>query len=1139
MQENPMTEKSSNVRPILKLNKLVLNNWGANPHIVVRPENRNTILIGPNGSGKTTTTDAYVTVMFGTFDSRYYNMAQKDKKERTKRTALSYVRGATKHYGELRKGKKFSSSIAIEWYDEKEDRYFCAGVVLDIRPNEEKNIPRHLWFTMNGPLPDNDLKNMTEADITELVKTRNEQYRHVIPAVSNTYIQPMQYLNVLYGKIFNGINPELFKRLQVSTLTMDVDMQTDGVIREFLFPHDPGTNLEKLSETASAFSEITKVLEAKKALMDTLKDLADAISEYNTVKAEIDRKNDVQAYIATRLLEREINRQENAKVSAQTTIEQLTRKIEDFSTAEHDHQEHLTELKVMLGKSDYSGKVRERDRLKDDINRAGRDYMRILNLRTSLRAWIDNEDVHDCLSSDFDAAFKEFMRDPLTDEAISDMMQALESGAESVAEELEICNEERKKLKEKRDELAKIKDLYDHDRKNYINRDAIDKVKNVLTIRLRDRTGKSVPVEYFSRTFEITDPEWKNAIEGRLSQKAWLVVPPEYYDLAVDILSKELRIHSVHIVDTQKMMDKPADVTKGSLYECVSTDIDYIDMSLRYFLGRIIKCDTEKDLQKAGNGVTRDCMSYVGRGISRLNPEFYTKYASIGKKITAAERQRVYDELRIASGNYEDVQGKYENLRKAAHYESLKSSAPEDLLFWSAQKGEKSKMEIALAKLEADIRLLEDGDIRNIQNQIEQEELAINDAKQKINDAQQEQKELAYVVHDAETALANTRAQLDNLKHSFPEFAGDVIEEGDKWLTKNVRTTLVATMRENFAGEMASLSSELESKDRVLTSLKFSFNAKYESFGFDDTHSCDQKILEELARQTEEYNEELYPSFKAKEKEAFEAARNNIVNKLNREIESARDTCHDINRTLRSHAFGKSFYKLRLLPATGEEGEYYEMLTDDSLDLTAGDIDDAQVSLGVMEFNAKYENTLRRFMKNFIPPQRSSYGDTPEGQKTYETVRREYEKNMLKYADYRTYLKFVLEDHPVSDEDSIGGSVASSVPKDSGGEKENAKYIILLIGLHMLYKRDDGLNVSPGIVFLDEAFRKLDRKRCGAIISYANELGLQPILAAPDKDQTLVEHMDTVEIFVNEQGVPYAELLHYGRAAIREIFGLQ
>ena len=109
--------------------------------------------------------------------------------------------------------------------------------------------------------------------------------------------------------------------------------------------------------------------------------------------------------------------------------------------------------------------------------------------------------------------------------------------------------------------------------------------------------------------------------------------------------------------------------------------------------------------------------------------------------------------------------------------------------------------------------------------------------------------------------------------------------------------------------------------------------------------------------------------------------------------------------------------------------------------------------------------------------------DTPEGQKTYETVRREYEKNMLKYADYRTYLKFVLEDHPVSDEDSIGGSVASSVPKDSGGEKENAKYIILLIGLHMLYKRDDGLNVSPGIVFLDEAFRKLDRKRCGAIIN--------------------------------------------------------
>ena len=1122
-------------KQILKLNKLVLNNWGANPHIVIHSEIRNTGLLGPNGGGKTTVTDAFVTVMFGTFDSRYYNMAQRDKRERTKRTALSYTRGATKHYGELRKGMKFSSSLAIEWYDERQDRYFCSGVVLDIRPNEEKNIPQHLWFTMNGPLPEGELKNMTAAEITELVTMRREQYKYIIPAVSNTYTQPVQYLNVLYGKIFNGVDPGLFRRLQVSTLTMDVDMQTDGVIREFLFPHDPGTDLEKLSETASAFSEITKVLEAKKDLVEALKEIVAAIDEYRTVKDRIDRKNEVQAYIASRLLEREEARRIDFKTRSETTISTLEKDIYDYQTREAKHREHITDLKVMLEKSDYSGKVRERERLKNDIERADRDYARIFKTRTALHAWVDNADVCDCLPNGFERALDIFMKDPLTDSAVSDMRKYLEAGSENLSDVMESCNEQRKRLREKRDELAKIKELYEHDKKNYVNRDAIDKVRNRLAIRLRDRTGRTVPVEYFSRMFEITDDAWRNAIEGRLSQKAWLVVPPEYYDLAVDIMAKEIRIHSVYLIDTQKMMTKPAEVRKGSLYECVATDIDYIDMSLRYFLGRIIKCETEKELQKAGNGVTRDCMSYVGRGISRLNPDFYTKYASIGKKITAAEKQRVCDELAVATKEYNKVQETYENLRKAGHYETLKQFSSEDLLFWSAQKAEQEKLKQALAKIETDIRLLENGDIRNIQEQIEKEIAAVKTIIQNTNDARTKKEQITKEISANDVELKAVKSQMDSLKIEFPAFSEPVIEEGDGWLRKNNRIFLIATMRDNFATEMEHLEDERERKERILSTLKFTFNSKYESFGFDDTHTCDERIVEELDRQTREYNEDLYPKFKEKEKEAFEAARNNIVNKLNREIEAAKDTCFDINKTLRSHAFGKSFYKLRLLPATGEEGEYYAMLTDDSLDLTRGDIDDDQVSLGVLEFNAKYENTLRRFMKNFVPPQRSLYPDTPEGQKTYETVRNEYERNTVKYADSRTYLKFELEDHPVSDEDMYGSSVASSSQKDSGGEKENAKYIILLIGLHMLYKRDDSLNVSPGVIFLDEAFRKLDRERCGAIISYANELGLQPILAAPDKDITLVEHMDAVEVFVYEQGAPYAELLHFGPKAINEL----
>ena len=62
----------------------------------------------------------------------------------------------------------------------------------------------------------------------------------------------------------------------------------------------------------------------------------------------------------------------------------------------------------------------------------------------------------------------------------------------------------------------------------------------------------------------------------------------------------------------------------------------------------------------------------------------------------------------------------------------------------------------------------------------------------------------------------------------------------------------------------------------------------------------------------------------------------------------------------------------------------------------------------------------------------------------------------------------------------------------------------------MLYNRDRDNNVTPGIVLMDEAFRKMDTERSGALLDYARSLGLQIIMAIPSTMSALTKYADSV-----------------------------
>ena len=118
-----------------------------------------TYLTGPNGTGKSTIIDALQILILGSTRPENFNKAANEK-ARSGRTLISYLRGQTGVTGDgqvinLRKGN-FTSYIAIEIYDDVEDKTFTLGVVFDVDSSDQ--IDKH-YFYIASPFLENNFTN--------------------------------------------------------------------------------------------------------------------------------------------------------------------------------------------------------------------------------------------------------------------------------------------------------------------------------------------------------------------------------------------------------------------------------------------------------------------------------------------------------------------------------------------------------------------------------------------------------------------------------------------------------------------------------------------------------------------------------------------------------------------------------------------------------------------------------------------------------------------------------------------------------------------------------------------------------------------------------------------------------------------
>ena len=204
-----------------------------------------------------------------------------------------------------------------------------------------------------------------------------------------------------------------------------------------------------------------------------------------------------------------------------------------------------------------------------------------------------------------------------------------------------------------------------------------------------------------------------------------------------------------------------------------------------------------------------------------------------------------------------------------------------------------------------------------------------------------------------------------------------------------------------------------------------------------------QKLFNDLGcDRLEEYRKRAGEQAKA----AVEHFKDDFMYKIRSAIKEALQRKDELNRIISHLDFGKDRYQFYIGKNKSSDGRFYDMFMDDALQIKPSDLDmglDNQLNLFTMEHESQYGPLINELIEIFIPPEHA----TPE---EMETAKR----NMEKYADYRTYLSFDMQQLIQNEDEVLKIRLSKMIRKNSGGEGQNPLYVALLASFAQAYRID-------------------------------------------------------------------------------------
>lgn len=1053
------------------LTKIRLINWHYFENETINLKG-NTLITGQNASGKSTILDAISFVL--TAGDQNFNLAANEKGKRDLRGYVKCKLGSLDQ--EYLRDYDLSGHISLEFFSEKQEKFFCLGAIIDIVGNIQP--PKILFYIIDGPMKDEYFIN-SEYEVKSIADFKKSR-------ITPYLFQTRKEAKSAFRNKMGGISDKYFTLLPKALAFKPI-----SDVKEYIYQHlleEKEIDVTNIKESIRSYKQLETILKTTKSKIDDLSLIKDNYYKIDEIKKNQDFYNYLLKIITRNNNLSLLKKKDSEATKIENEIESIKDSIRIVDVDKNRLDENAKELYASLSqnKEFRASELYDRDikQCENDLKYASEKERelnrRSLEYKDSIGV-VENIDkkLYQVLNKiSFNIDTEEDAKESLS--SLSKIKEAIDYRKEQITTLLTNYTVKKKEFSDK------ITDCYTQ--LNILEKNGVPYPKEIISLRdqmqehLYNVYKEKISVHVLSEIIEVKDDEWKDTVENLLaSQRFTLIVEPRYYDDCLYCYNerKSRTMYGVNLLNTKKIQQF-TQYQNNSLASIITTDNKDARLYINYIVGNLIMVDDIKDLEKYPQAITKEGMLYRGFVSRYLNPNIEKPF--IGVKARDLQKKK-YNELG------EQLKQEFNNIRtqedKIKELKDIITSINIDYL-----------KELVKSKEEA-ISLKEK--LSSLKDKKSELSLSsVNDLRHKYEDILEEIRKLDAIKTSKNVSLGTKKQALESINSNILEIINDnkVLEIEIRAIESN-NVDFESKQNDIFNKENDSRSNkdiedyylkEIEDQKSTLRSLETAliqeetrYIQKYNRpFGVGLEHS--KLYIEELNKLVE--SELLNYENKVREarEEAEKLFKEDFLSKLRNYILEAQDEISKINDTLNKIQFGKDKYQF-VFPKSKQFGAIYDMITDNQQGQLGYSIFDE-------EFEKKYNQELDELFSNLSQDEENSMN------------------NLNKYTDYRTYMDYDIK--IISDTDVF---YFSNISKEkSGGETQIPFYVAILASFVRLFDKAEknGLDDSIGLLLFDEVFDKMDTQRTDAMMEFISRLNVQIMFACPpQKLEGLARHTDT------------------------------
>ena len=1071
-----------------KLMRVKLINWHRFTNTTIEFE-KSTLISGENGAGKSTLLDAIQFVVI--CSTNYFNKAAH---ENGKRKLTGYIRCKTgRENRPYERTGEISAHIALEFYEEKRDKYFVVGAVVDSASEGQEKTARYL---MDGVRLEDSLffQGKTPKSINQFRTTNAKKIKQ--------WCTTDKEARSMIKNRFGRIEDKFFRLIPKALAFRPIDD-----IKDFVYSYvldEKEVNIDVLRENVRTYQDLQRTLENVKLRIGRLEKVSTA---HDQAVDGLRKDRQYEYYLArveADLIQEEIKKKQSEIQSDIYRLEEQNRQIDSVRTDQSEKQQIRDDLraelatdkdflakdeqekKLRLLESKKEGLLAERDELQKSIDEAKKQIKKLLEIKdvdSAVKLYfeylcgIDQEsnltDMKDTLLHVI--AYKNEMRD-----------KVFNKRAEVLAEEARISSQ-KQELDKKIEQLMKKKLSYSED---------VERVRTAIKEEFL-RIGRAPEPRILCEMLEITDDAWRNAVEGYLNtQRFYILVEPENFDIALGIydrLRKEKKAYGVGLINTQNL-DQYDTAPEDSLATVVTSKNKYAKRYINMILGKVHMCAHYRDLKNYKTSVTKECMKYQNNVASAIRPAiFETPY--IGQNALKVQLEQAGEKREEIKRNLKILRDRLEQLEFVL--QPLETEQDTDIKYRLDVIGDLRQVDLDIRKCKENIATLE----KNSNMIMKQIQLSTLD--QLLEELAVQLNHLNRAAGKTEERISLTKEQVASgqIKHAekaivYEELgtkAGDDLTIWRQEYEKQTEDKSFSQFRDNYLrrrkANQTLVDKAIDSMKDFMTEYKtahdFGAPATMEGYPDFETEYIKLKNSELL-----QYEEKVDAARQAAEEEF----REQFLSKLQENMKIAQAEFKELNKALNDIMFSNEKYEFLYMPSKRYR-QYYEMIMDD---------------FNAMQGESIFSGLFHENHKAVI-------------EELFERLALDNDNNakaLDEFTDYRTYMDYDIR---IIHSDGNYSLYSKVCEEKSGGETQTPFYVTVAASFVQLYKNNIG-GEAIGLVLFDEAFNNMDDERIGGVLEFLRRLPLQILIAAPpDKIQYISPFVEETLLVMTDEKVSFVE----------------